>query len=87
MQGLLHIDWAQKGSATGYDVEYSVKANMSGAVSKHLTANKPDTLTVSGLSGDKTYYVRVRSYTNVNGLGILRRMVDVKSIKTANNDH
>ena len=40
---------------------------MSGAVSKHLTANKPDTLTVSGLSGDKVYYVRVRSYTNVNG--------------------
>lgn len=27
-----YIDWAQKGSATGYDVEYSVNANMSGAV-------------------------------------------------------
>ena len=81
-----YIDWAQKGSATGYDVEYSVKANMSGAVSKHLTANKPDTLTVSGLSGDKTYYVRVRSYTNVNGKVYYGAWSDVKSIKTANND-
>ena len=80
------IDWAQKGSATGYDVEYSVNANMSGAVSKHLTANKPDTLTVSGLSGDKTYYVRVRSYTNVNGEVYYGAWSDVKSIKTANND-
>ena len=80
------IDWAQKGSATGYDVEYSVNANMSGAVSKHLTANKPDTLTVSGLSGDKTYYVRVRSYTNVNGKVYYGAWSDVKSIKTANND-
>lgn len=80
------VDWAQKGSATGYDVEYSVKANMSGAVSKHLTANKPDTLTVSGLSGDKTYYVRVRSYTNVNGKVYYGAWSDVKSIKTANND-
>ena len=81
-----YIDWAQKGSATGYDVEYSVNANMSGAVSKHLTANKPDTLTVSGLAGDKTYYVRVRSYTNVNGKVYYGAWSDVKSIKTANND-
>ena len=81
-----YIDWAQKGSATGYDVECSVNANMSGAVSKHLTANKPDTLTVSGLSGDKTYYVRVRSYTNVNGKVYYGAWSDVKSIKTANND-
>ena len=81
-----YIDWAQKGSATGYDVEYSVNANMSGAVSKHLTANKPDTLTVNGLSGDKTYYVRVRSYTNRNGKVYYGAWSDVKSIKTANND-
>ena len=80
------VDWAQKGSATGYDVEYSVNANMSGAVSKHLTASKPDTLTVSGLSGDKTYYVRVRSYTNVNGKVYYGAWSDIKSIKTANND-
>ena len=80
------VDWAQKGSATGYDVEYSVNANMSGAVSKHLTANKPDTLTVSGLAGDKTYYVRVRSYTNRNGKVYYGAWSDVKSIKTANND-
>ena len=81
-----YIDWAQKGSATGYDVEYSVNSNMSGAVSKHLTASKPDTLTVSGLSGDKVYYVRVRSYTNVNGKVYYGAWSDVKSIKTANND-
>ena len=81
-----YIDWAQKGSATGYDVEYSVKANMNGAASRHLTANKPDTLTISGLTGDKTYYVRVRSYTNRNGKVYYGAWSDVKSIKTANND-
>ena len=81
-----YIDWAQKGSATGYDIEYSVNSNMSGAVSRHLTANRPDTLTVSGLAGDKVYYVRVRSYTNVNGKVYYGAWSDVKSIKTANND-
>ena len=81
-----YIDWAQKGSATGYDVEYSVNANMNSAASRHLTANKPDTLTVSGLAGGKTYYVRVRSYTNRNGKVYYGAWSDVKSIKTANND-
>ena len=81
-----YIDWAQKGSATGYDIEYSVNSNMSGAVSKHLTANKPDTLTISGLAVDKVYYVRVRSYTNTNGKVYYGAWSDVKSIKTANND-
>ena len=80
------VDWAQKGSATGYDVEYSVNANMNGAASRHLTANKPDTLTVSGLAGGKVYYVRVRSYTNTNGKVYYGAWSDVKSIKTANND-
>lgn len=81
-----YIDWAQKGSATGYDVEYSVNSNMSGAVSRHLTANRPDTLTISGLAGDKVYYVRVRSYTNVNGKVYYGAWSDVKSIKTGSND-
>ena len=81
-----YIDWAQKGSATGYDVEYSVNANMNGAASRHLTANKPDTLTISGLTGDKTYYVRVRSYTNRNGKVYYGAWSDIKSIKTASND-
>lgn len=81
-----YIDWAQKGSATGYDIEYSVNSNMSGTVSRHLTANKPDTLTISGLAGDKVYYVRVRSYTNVNSKVYYGAWSDVKSIKTANND-
>ena len=79
-------DWAQKGSATGYDIEYSTNANMSGASSKHLTANKPDTLTISSLTADKTYYVRVRSYTNIGSKTYYGPWSDIKSIKTAKYD-
>lgn len=80
------VDWAQKGSATGYDIQYSTSANMSGAASKHLTANKPDNLTISGLTADKTYYVRVRSYTNVGSKTYYSPWSDIKSIKTAKYD-
>lgn len=75
------VDWAQKGSATGYDIQYSTSANMSGAASKHLTANKPDKLTISGLTADKTYYVRVRSYTNVGSKTYYGPWSDIKKHK------
>ena len=77
------VDWVQKGSATGYEVQYSKSSSMSGAVTKKLTANKPDTLTVSKLKSGKKYYVRVRSYTNVNGEVYYGNWSDVKSITTA----
>ncbi|WP_294449425.1 leucine-rich repeat protein [uncultured Ruminococcus sp.] len=77
------VDWVQKGSATGYEVQYSTSSSMSGAVTKKLTANKPDTLTVSKLKSGKKYYVRVRSYTNVNGEVYYGNWSNVKSITTA----
>jgi len=71
-------------SGTDYTVSYSNNKNV--GTSNVYVYDKPDTLTVSGLSGDKTYYVRVRSYTNVNGKVYYGAWSDVKSIKTANND-
>ena len=77
------MDWAQIGSATGYDIQYSTSANMSGAASKHLTANKPDNLTISGLTADKTYYVRVRSYTTIGSKTYYGPWTAIKTIEAA----
>ena len=81
-----YIDWAQKGSATGYEVQYATNSNFTGAKKTTITNNKTDKTTVSKLYANKTYYVRVRSYTNVNGKVYYGAWSDVKSIKTANND-
>ena len=80
------VDWAQKGSATGYEVQYATNSNFTGAKRATITNNKTDKTTVSKLSANKTYYVRVRSYTNRNGKVYYGAWSDVKSIKTANND-
>lgn len=79
-------DWAQKGSATGYELEYSQNANFVGSFVRKLTANKPDTTTVYGLSAGKNYYVRVRSYTTVGGANYYGEWSDTKSVMTAEND-
>ena len=81
-----YIDWAQKGSATGYEVQYATNSNFTGAKKTTITNNKTDKTTVSKLYANKTYYVRVRSYTNVNGKVYYGAWSDVKSIKTANNN-
>lgn len=77
-----YADWAQKGSATGYEIQYSVNSNFSGAKTKKLTANKPDTCTISGLSAGKKYYVRVRSYTVSGGKTYYGAWSDSKSVTT-----
>ena len=81
-----YIDWAQKGSATGYEIQYATNSNFTGAKKTTITNNKTDKTTVSKLYANKTYYVRVRSYTNRNGKVYYGAWSDVKSIKTANND-
>ena len=81
-----YIDWAQKGSATGYEIQYATNSKFTGAKKTTITNNKTDKTTVSKLSANKTYYVRVRSYTNVNGKVYYGAWSDIKSIKTANND-
>lgn len=80
------IDWAQKGSATGYEIEYSTNADFKDSTVKKLTANKPDTLTISGLTAGNKYYVRVRSYTNVGEKVYYGAWSDSKNITTAKYD-
>ncbi|WP_353845071.1 fibronectin type III domain-containing protein, partial [Ruminococcus sp.] len=61
------VDWAQKGSATGYEIQYATNSKFTSAKKVTITNNKTDKATVSKLSGKKEYYVRVRSYTTVKG--------------------
>ena len=61
------IDYAQKGSATGYEISYSQRSDFNGAKSVKVTNNRTDKKTVSGLARYQKYYVRVRSYTVKGG--------------------
>ena len=61
------VDWAQKGSASGYEIQYATNSKFTSAKKVTITNNKTDKTTVSKLSGKKKYYVRVRSYTTVKG--------------------
>ena len=74
------VDWAQKGSATGYEIQYATNSKFTSAKKVTITNNKTDKTTVSKLSGKKKYYVRVRSYTNVKGTKYYGAWSSVKNV-------
>ena len=76
------VDWAQKGSATGYEIQYATNSKFTSAKKVTITNNKTDTKTISKLSGKKKYYVRVRSYTTVNGTKYYGAWSASKSVTT-----
>ena len=76
------VDWAQKGSASGYEIQYATNSKFTSAKKVTITSNKTDKTTVSKLSGKKKYYVRVRSYTTVKGTKYYGAWSASKSVTT-----
>ena len=76
------VDWAQKGSATGYEIQYATNSKFTSAKKVTITNNKTDTKTIPKLSGKKKYYVRVRSYTTVKGTKYYGAWSSVKNVTT-----
>ena len=76
------VDWAQKGSATGYEIQYATNSKFTSAKKVTIKNNKTDKTPVSKLSGKKKYYVRVRSYTTVKGTKYYGAWSASKSVTT-----
>ena len=77
------VTWAKVSGVKGYQIQYSSdkkfkKNNKSVTVTKQKTTKA----TVKKLKSKKKYYVRVRTYTTVNGKKIYSSWSKVKSVKT-----
>ena len=67
---------------SGYEVQYSTSKTFKNAKSKVVSSNATTSVTISGLEGNKTYYVRVRTYKTVNGKKVYSAWSAYKSAKT-----
>ena len=65
----LKVTWAKDTNATGYEIQYSTSSSFAAANTKSVTvkSNKTVAKTLSGLTSEKKYYVRVRTYNTVDG--------------------
>ena len=59
------VKWAKNAKANGYQVQYSLKSNFSGAKSVPADKNSIVSKTIGGLTKGKKYYVRLRTYKKV----------------------
>lgn len=67
---------------TGYQVQYSTNKNFSGAVTSTTLKNTKTSVTYKGLTSNKRYYVRVRTYRNAGGKQYYSAWSDAKSVVT-----
>ena len=59
------VKWAKNAKANGYQIQYGLKSNFSGAKSVPADKNSIVTKTIGGLTKGKKYYVRLRTYKKV----------------------
>ncbi len=61
------VKWAKNAKANGYQIQYGLKSNFSGAKSVSADKNSIVSKTIGGLTKGKKYYVRLRTYKKVSG--------------------
>ena len=74
--------WVKKGSATGYEVQYSTNSSFKNASKTTITSKNTSSKTVSKLKAKTKYYVRVRSYTTVKGTKYYGAWSTAKTVTT-----
>ena len=75
------LTWTRNASATGYQVQYSLASNFSGAKTVTITKNTTLTTTVSSLTKGKTYYTRIRAYKTVGSNKYYSNWSAARSVK------
>lgn len=67
-KGKMVAKWKVSSGVSGYQIQYSSKANFSTYKLIKIAGYKKNTKTITKLKSKKTYYVRVRSYRTIGGV-------------------
>lgn len=74
--------WKKNAAVNGYQIQYGLKSNFSGA--KILTLKSPNTLkaTMKSLSAKKVYYVRIRTFKTISKVNYYSTWSNTYKVKT-----
>lgn len=76
------VKWG-KVTCSGYQIQYSASSSFSSPKTVNITNNSATSKTISGLTGKKKYYVRIRAYKTFNSTKYYTAWSGAKSITTA----
>lgn len=66
--GTMTVKWSRIAGADGYEIWYSTKSNIKRDTDKKETDTSVTSADCYGLMRNKKYYVRIRAYTEINGI-------------------
>ena len=75
-------NWKKNTAVTGYQVQYSLKSDFSGAKTVTMKSNKTLKATVKKLGAKKVYYVRVRTYKTIAKVNYFSTWSKTVKVKT-----
>ena len=75
------VRWGKNSKATGYQIQYSTNKNFSGAKTLTVKGASKTSYTISKLSKNTTYYVRVRAYYSKGSMKSYTSWSGSKSVK------
>ena len=76
----LKVTWTKNTTGGGYQVVYSTSSSFKKLSQKTVTGNTKTTVTLTGLTAKKTYYVKIRSFKIVNGYKYYSSYSSVKAV-------
>lgn len=74
----VQVSWSRYNSADRYQVQYCYNRFFLGAGNKYMSGNR---LYINGVRSRRYYYVRVRSYRQINGRTVYSAWSSVKSVR------
>jgi hypothetical protein len=66
-EGSVDLTWTPRKTVRGYQVQYSTSSDFSDAERITIVGTTCDQRTLTGLTSGKTYYIRIRSYSKIDG--------------------
>lgn len=78
------VSWKKGKNITGYEIQYSTDMKFKATKSKSMLVTNKNTLNkkITKITGNKRYYVRVRTYCKVKGKKIYSAWSSAKNVKT-----
>ena len=76
------LKWKNQKNINGYEIQYSLKKDFSGSKTVKIKKAKTLTTTIKKLKANKTYYVRIRTYTTVKKKNYYSVWSTAKTVKT-----
>ena len=78
------VSWKKGKNITGYEIQYSTDMKFKATKSKSMLVTNKNTLNkkITNITGNKRYYVRVRTYCKVKGKKIYSAWSSAKIVKT-----